>query len=1131
MAENNCYYRLTLSRIIKDGLKKIGDVIINPSLSLKKLHTLNFNEHHTFALRRKKLKIGDFDTILIMRKVVIHKRIGQHNSIDVNFDVLHTVYEGVLFQLEDIIGHFKDMSAKLEYSEDGENYFDVAENYCVVGVKPHIKNKKEKESYTTYTLELELQMKSWDVFMDMTPYSRAYTGRHLTEILKDMMDAYDYGKGGSRLWKTKVEGMRILNVEIDKAKKTKVELRLPYLVQYNETDYNFLLRNANRCGEFLYFERGALNLGLTRIESGGTEKVTSITDYNAIESMASPDLWVLSEKYSYKSLDGQVAEDDKKENPYVTEFANDDFFELLPKDGYDSEEGWRKVLVPIWSQHVKELLKYENLSVLALKNSVSVAMFETDSQLNSKGNNKKYNKTYFSNTSQEPSSYDEKENLYSPFADFYTQKIGEGDEAETIQSKSGNIPLKSRPDSLLYYDRGEAERKAALKQYKLVFDHCQKDIQLGDVVAVDEIKSKASFVVVDVCSYSNVDNESWSDRMEVTIIPKESDNVAPLPAEVELVRKSGAQSAVVVNSNDPKRLGRVRVRYHWQGEKDDATPWIRIAVPFASDDDSGTFSTLTPGDEVMVDYEYGNIERPYVVGSLYNGTNQPPFGQRKYSQIIRSRNGHMIGFREPTNASSIYKSILPVALDLFSYIPQVSGLTDFAKSQNEHRGELRAMGGIDIRDSYGIYSISLSSDSRKIDISSPFGTVNLDAAMGITISAPNGEVTIKGKNINIEAGNNLTLKSGTNIENSIVSAIGSKANAIEVAKKEGTLLAGAVPFTLCDFKALRYFVELMIKPVSGTLKIHSGRYLMLESGKGKAHIPTSANSWMKSEYDIYIEAINKDISMWISNLSAYKQKHKSDFVNLCGKRSAMESDLQAKTKLQFRGGKTYSDLVNDLIWSDAPDYDNRVISKYLQTNLDTNRAYYEIFKFRLWTFQNEVASFVNGPAKGGLDADQYVIAKKILNLKEDNRYNNFVDNRINYDFLYESREKEKQVLRRGIHIILDRHRMYYKADGIRANDLATYTDNNWTELVKSIAESITKSTSGIFSMYKFGKFISDALNKLNYPIDVGSTYSWDAGTKPCILLSEEKDKTLGVGGEEYESCKPPLVALVEYISI
>lgn len=35
----------------------------------------------------------------------------------------------------------------------------------------------------------------------------------------------------------------------------------PYLVQYNESFFDFLVRVSNRCGEFLYYEDGYFNIG------------------------------------------------------------------------------------------------------------------------------------------------------------------------------------------------------------------------------------------------------------------------------------------------------------------------------------------------------------------------------------------------------------------------------------------------------------------------------------------------------------------------------------------------------------------------------------------------------------------------------------------------------------------------------------------------------------------------------------------------------------------------------------------------------------------------------------------------------------------------------------------------------
>ena len=51
-------------------------------------------------------------------------------------------------------------------------------------------------------------------------------------------------------------------------------------MQYNETFYDFLRRTANRCGEFLYFEDGKLNLGLTKTDKTSTDYLQDAVSYN-----------------------------------------------------------------------------------------------------------------------------------------------------------------------------------------------------------------------------------------------------------------------------------------------------------------------------------------------------------------------------------------------------------------------------------------------------------------------------------------------------------------------------------------------------------------------------------------------------------------------------------------------------------------------------------------------------------------------------------------------------------------------------------------------------------------------------------------------------------------------------------
>ncbi len=90
----------------------------------------------------------------------------------------------------------------------------------------------------------------------------------------------------------------------------------------------------------------------------------------------------------------------------------------------------------------------------------------------------------------------------------------------------------------------------------------------------------------------------------------------------------GAQTAIVIGpdgSDTPAgadelycdALGRVRIRYHWQ-DSGDATCWVRVAQRLAG---GGIGSQFLPriGQEVVVQFMENDIDRPIIVGAVYNG--------------------------------------------------------------------------------------------------------------------------------------------------------------------------------------------------------------------------------------------------------------------------------------------------------------------------------------------------------------------------------------------------------------------------------------------------------------------------------------------------------------------------------
>lgn len=82
-----------------------------------------------------------------------------------------------------------------------------------------------------------------------------------------------------------------------------------------------------------------------------------------------------------------------------------------------------------------------------------------------------------------------------------------------------------------------------------------------------------------------------------------------------------SQGAVVEDNHDPDKLGRIRVSFFWQ-EKNMLSPWLRLANVY-SGSDMGFYFIPEVGDEVLVGFEGGNAEKPYIIGSLYHGKHKP----------------------------------------------------------------------------------------------------------------------------------------------------------------------------------------------------------------------------------------------------------------------------------------------------------------------------------------------------------------------------------------------------------------------------------------------------------------------------------------------------------------------------
>ena len=105
--------------------------------------------------------------------------------------------------------------------------------------------------------------------------------------------------------------------------------------------------------------------------------------------------------------------------------------------------------------------------------------------------------------------------------------------------------------------------------------------------------------------------------------------------------------AEVVANDDPKKQGRVQVRFFWQRHLGEQTSWLRVQTPDAGvlENKSGNrgFQFIPEvGDQVMVSFEQGNPHRPYVSGSMYHGKNAKEVSHNVRS--ITTKSGSTITF-------------------------------------------------------------------------------------------------------------------------------------------------------------------------------------------------------------------------------------------------------------------------------------------------------------------------------------------------------------------------------------------------------------------------------------------------------------------------------------------------------
>lgn len=414
--------------------------------------------------------------------------------------------------------------------------------------KGFITNASGSRSGTEYYVNVEAH--SWDALLDDNPTCKSFENMTLAEIVADVVDDYT----------DKI--MPIINPRFQEP--------IPYCVQYNENNYQFLQRLACRYGEWLY------NNGCQMV-FGQIEKRDAVTlGYPSKEVPSySMDLRVRHLAFSHLA------------SSYNANAAN-------------QKEGLEEMLLP-----------YNDMNEQAFQTSQRIYTKRTLQNLHSGG---------YARPSRE-------------------------DSRETVL----NISTKTQA-------RGE---KAKIQTFTGM-TYCPNIMIGGTINITDNYLSsgplrsnvqQVSILITELSHHFAVDH-SYSNYF--TGIPEKCDY--PPYSNSDVYPVAPPCRAKVTDNEDPNGLGRIRVQFDWQAELDSdmMTPWLRIAQPYAG---GGKGFSFIPeiGEEVMIDFEGNNAERPYVSGTLYNGeydvdTKWVANGN-SHNQVkaIRTRNGHTIEVHDEGN--------------------------------------------------------------------------------------------------------------------------------------------------------------------------------------------------------------------------------------------------------------------------------------------------------------------------------------------------------------------------------------------------------------------------------------------------------------------------------------------------
>lgn len=439
-------------------------------------------------------------------KVELHQYNCQHDTFTIetpedSFDKFH---EYIMEHSRDLLG--EPLTIKFY------QYGKVVQHFSGIITKIHCKRKTGGGYGTLY-----ISGNAPSILLDSGKECQSYENKTLQEIVAAATQEYDE------------------SAKVDTSAGVNTTRTLPYTVQYQESDYDFICRLAKYYGEYFYYDGSKLIFG---------NKLQETIDLGE-------NLNLIDEEF---------------------------FLEVKPQDfqyiNYNIHQGTS-----------------ENNDSRDAANEYKNNPIQTDAKNASKKIYKKIPQKYHSATSLEQSSVD----------------------LEDV------VRLEKDKRELLLRVKGQSR---------------DPRLRMNTFACLTDINARAmeTYRVIKISHYhSGMEYYNSFEGIPMMRTPADFDeNAFP---------HSEQQPAIVKDNNDPLGMGRVRVQFLWQAKRNEMTPWIRVVQPYTGGG-KGFYFVPEIGEEVLVDFEGGNAERPFVIGAHYNG--EAKSGYSPTTKAIHTQSGTKI---------------------------------------------------------------------------------------------------------------------------------------------------------------------------------------------------------------------------------------------------------------------------------------------------------------------------------------------------------------------------------------------------------------------------------------------------------------------------------------------------------